>query len=124
MAEQRTDAAKEKRKLYSDPRWRGPHGIRHQALRRDLYTCQMCGRLLTGKHRKGRPSDDNAPDVDHIADPGADPARFFDLANTQSLCHWPCHAKRKQEIERRGYDTAVGVDGFPIDPAHPANARR
>ena len=26
------------RRLYLDERWRGPHGIRKQALRRDLYT--------------------------------------------------------------------------------------
>jgi hypothetical protein len=36
----------------------------------------------------------------------------------QSLCAH-CHSSRKQSIERRGYDTAVGIDGWPIDPRHP-----
>jgi hypothetical protein len=46
------------RKLYRDKRWCGPHGIRQQALLRDLYTCQRCTCLLvTGnRHQPALPS--------------------------------------------------------------------
>src|SRR5438552_19045890 len=37
-----------------------------------------------------------------------------------SLCkvHHDC---AKQRAERRGYDSAVGLDGWPLDSRHPAN---
>jgi 5-methylcytosine-specific restriction endonuclease McrA len=40
----------------------------------------------------------------------------------ESLCAH-CHNSDAQGEEARGYSTAVGIDGFPIDPAHPANRR-
>jgi len=45
---------------------------------------------------------------------------FFDPANLASSCA-PCHDATEQQIERRGYSTAIGVDGWPIDPNHPSN---
>jgi hypothetical protein len=37
-----------------------------------------------------------------------------------SLCK-SCHDKHAQDIERRGYSSRVGVDGFPRDSNHPFN---
>jgi 5-methylcytosine-specific restriction enzyme A len=37
-----------------------------------------------------------------------------------SLCKWH-HDSIAQEIERRGYDTTIGIDGWPTCPQHPAN---
>jgi hypothetical protein len=51
--------------------------------------------------------------------------RFF-AGPFQSLCDaepWRCHSRRKQREERKGYSRAVGVDGFPLDPRHPALRR-
>jgi hypothetical protein len=43
---------------------------------------------------------------------------FFDLDNLQSVC-WTCHSGDMQSVEARGYDSTIGVDGWPIDPKHP-----
>lgn len=64
--------------------------------------------------------------VDHVVEHKGDPALFFSFDNTQSLCDqvpFRCHSSRKQSIERRGFDNAVGADGFPVDACHPANRR-
>jgi 5-methylcytosine-specific restriction protein A len=57
--------------------------------------------------------------ADHIEPHHGDPVRFYTGA-LQSLC-FPCHQRRKRLIEQRGFDPAIGLDGFPIDPLHPAN---
>ena len=61
--------------------------------------------------------------VDHIIAHKGDLKLFWDSANWQPLCK-PHHDGTKQQLERRGYSTEVGADGWPIDPAHPANQRR
>jgi 5-methylcytosine-specific restriction enzyme A len=61
--------------------------------------------------------------VDHVEPHKGDVILFFDQRNLQSLCP-PCHSRVKQGIERRGFDRAVGLDGWPIDPRHPANRTR
>jgi hypothetical protein len=30
-----------------------------------------------------------------------------------------CHVSRKKHLEHRGFDKAIGVDGWPVDPRHP-----
>jgi len=30
----------------------------------------------------------------------------------------------KQGIEKLGYSKQIGLDGWPVDPAHPANKKR
>lgn len=60
--------------------------------------------------------------ADHIVPHHGDPNLFI-LGKLQSLCGH-CHNSRKQSIERRGYDIAVGVDGFPIDRRHPCYRSR
>jgi hypothetical protein len=41
----------------------------------------------------------------------------------QSLCK-PCHDSAKRFVEERGYRPDVGLDGWPLDPNHPANRAR
>ena len=55
--------------------------------------------------------------ADHVTPHNGDPRLFYE-GELQSLC-WSCHSSRKQSIERRGYDTTVGVDGLPVDRMHP-----
>jgi len=64
--------------------------------------------------------------ADHIKPHRGSLALFYDPANLQSLCDqspFRCHSSAKQSEERLGYSKAVGIDGFPIDPTHPANKR-
>jgi hypothetical protein len=42
----------------------------------------------------------------------------FRMGELQSLCK-ACHDSTKQLIERHGCDPRIGIDGFPIDKAHP-----
>lgn len=55
--------------------------------------------------------------ADHVVPHHNDPNAFI-LGQLQSLCA-SCHSGPKQRIEKLGYDTAVGVDGWPLDPNHP-----
>ena len=55
--------------------------------------------------------------ADHVVKHGGDP-RLFREGALQSLC-WPCHERRKKSIETLGYDKQIGIDGLPVDPAHP-----
>lgn len=65
--------------------------------------------------------------VDHIKPHRGDVDLFHDPANLQSLCDqapWYCHSRVKQRIETgadAGYSSAAGLDGWPLDPNHPAN---
>jgi 5-methylcytosine-specific restriction protein A len=61
--------------------------------------------------------------VDHIIPHKGDLVRFSSYVNTQSLCKL-CHDSTKQIIEKRGYSTKIGSDGWPIDPKHPANKKK
>jgi 5-methylcytosine-specific restriction protein A len=58
--------------------------------------------------------------VDHIIPHKGKEDLLFDVSNLQSLCE-RCHNSYKQGLERRGYDNAVALDGWPTDPMHPAN---
>jgi 5-methylcytosine-specific restriction endonuclease McrA len=51
--------------------------------------------------------------VDHIRPHKGDVALFWDSNNLQTLCTG-CHNAGKQSIEVRGYDKAVGMDGWPL----------
>jgi 5-methylcytosine-specific restriction protein A len=70
---------------------------------------------------KGRVTQANT--VDHIIQHKGDYALFIDYENTQSLCS-PCHSRVKQSIERIGYNKEIGIDGWPVDPNHPANKKK
>lgn len=57
--------------------------------------------------------------VDHVI-PHKKNLESFWLGKVQSLCvsH---HNNTKQNLERHGYATDIGFDGWPIDPNHPVN---
>ena len=57
--------------------------------------------------------------ADHIV-PHRGNLDLFWEGELQSLCE-PCHAITKQRRETVGYDCAAGLDGYPLDPHHPAN---
>jgi 5-methylcytosine-specific restriction enzyme A len=59
--------------------------------------------------------------ADHVERHNGDWNKFV-LGKLQSLCA-DCHNSSKRLIEIRGYDKAVGDDGWPVDPRHPANKR-
>jgi 5-methylcytosine-specific restriction enzyme A len=60
--------------------------------------------------------------VDHVERHFGNPEKFWN-SKLQSVCR-NCHEIRKKFIESRGYDRAIGTDGWPIDPNHPANLPR
>jgi len=57
--------------------------------------------------------------ADHVIPHRGDPKLFW-FGKLQSLCanH---HNSAKKEMETRGYASDIGIDGYPIDPMHPAN---
>lgn len=75
------------RKWYASTEWRK---LRMRVLVRDLFTCQMCGKLepntalLVGDHKEPH---------------RGDRARFFDEQNVWAVCK-PCHDGEKQKLER------------------------
>lgn len=46
---------------------------------------------------------------------------FTDWTNLESVCDH-CHNSHIQSEERLGYSKEIGLDGFPVDPRHPANS--
>jgi hypothetical protein len=56
---------------------------------------------------------------DHIEQHRGDVNKFW-LGPFMSLCK-RCHDSDKRLIEIRGYRPDIGVDGWPLDPLHPAN---
>lgn len=73
--------------------------------------CAMCE--ATGKLQA-------ATVVDHVKPHRGDEALFWDRTNWQPLCERH-HNRDKARLEIRGYSDRLGDDGWPIDPAHPAN---
>ena len=55
--------------------------------------------------------------ADHVV-PHRGNEQLFWFGKLQSLC-WSCHSSNKQLLERRGYYTDIGVDGWPTDNKHP-----
>lgn len=94
-------AASPHRKLYQTEAWRQLRALRLKVSPR----CAMCGGV--------------ASVVDHVERHNGDRAKFFSFSNTQSLCKSPCHDSRKQSMERLGYDTTLGADGYPVSKSHP-----
>jgi 5-methylcytosine-specific restriction enzyme A len=60
-----------------------------------------------------------ATEVHHRIKCYDDPQLQMDASALESLCA-PCHAPLRHD-DARGYSTAIGIDGYPIDPQHPAN---
>ena len=104
-AERRSPEALAWHRLYNSKRWRA---YRDQQLRKEPL-CAFCA-------KDGRVT--AATVADHRIPHKGDLNLFWDAENLQSLCG-PCHSGRKLAIEKRGYDNAIGEDGFPTDPNHP-----
>ena len=102
----RSEQAAQYRRLYKTARWQG---LRLEILANHPLCC-MCStqeRVVA------------ATVVDHITPHKGNLDLFWRSDNLQALCK-PCHDGRKQRQEAKGYDTAIGIDGLPIDPKHPA----
>jgi 5-methylcytosine-specific restriction protein A len=110
MADNRSDKAREWRKLYHTATWQT---LRRQALIRDGYQCQRCGVMLTNGRRSPR-----SAVVHHMQPHKGDLDLFFALDNLEAVC-WTCHSGAIQSEEVLGYDASIGADGWPVDPKHP-----
>ena len=53
--------------------------------------------------------------ADHIEPHRGDYAKF----RLGKLLCASCHSSTKAMVEKRGYDPAIGVDGWPLDRRHP-----
>lgn len=112
------------RRWYKRARWH--KGLRPAQLAREpiCRQCKALGRVndgsLTGDGARQTDPKRRRLVVDHIVPHRGDPALFWDPANLQTLC--PDHHDRdKQREDLRGYSERRGDDGWPVDPAHPAN---
>jgi len=86
-------AARRSKDWLNTARWQR---LRLKVLKRDEYTCQQTGMLLSGKHPAA-----NSPVVDHIEPHRGDPDLFWDEENLQSVTkEW--HDRVKQSMEKRG----------------------
>ncbi|MBN8978024.1 MAG: HNH endonuclease [Rhizobiales bacterium] len=100
------------RKLYDLAIWRGRDGLRQQQLARQPL-CERC--LSQGKTTP-------ATTVNHRKPHKGDWSLFVDPANHESACKEHHDSTIKAE-ENRGYVIGTDVNGRPIDPNHPWNAR-
>jgi 5-methylcytosine-specific restriction protein A len=83
-------AARPDKRKYNTARWKR---LRWATLVRDLFTCQMCGKIE---------GDTSQLVADHkIPHRGSD-RLFWDEANLWTLCKSPCHDKHKQAMEAGG----------------------
>lgn len=103
---QRSDRAKEWNGWYKLSRWRQ---LRADQLRAEPF-CRMC------RHQGRRMI---ATVCDHVEPHKGNEVKFWN-GPFQSLCK-SHHDATKQAEEHRGFSTATGLDGWPIDPRHPAN---
>jgi 5-methylcytosine-specific restriction enzyme A len=97
------------RRWYGRRRWR--NRARHQLLIEPL--CRFC---------KERGLVVPATIADHCVPHRGDWNAFW-LGELQSLCG-PCHNRAKRYEENRGFRPDIGLDGYPLDPRHPANQLR
>ena len=102
----RRNAENPTRRLYKTARWQK---LRAEQLQREPH-CRMCAVGGYGSV---------ATVCDHIERHGGDVIRFW-AGPFQSLCA-PCHNRSKQRHEHLGFSTAIGADGWPLDPQHYAN---
>jgi 5-methylcytosine-specific restriction protein A len=93
------------KKWYSDPRHRRrrDHQLKVQPL------CEDC--LAQSRHTPAT--------IAHHIEPHQGDINKFLTGPLRSLCE-RCHNKM-WAVDKRGYSTAIGVDGRPLDPRHPCN---
>ena len=102
----RSTEAKAYHHLYNTKEWKA----RRKAQLEEFYLCAFCEAM--GIIR-------SATVADHIEPHKGDLTLFFE-GELQSLCK-AHHDSAKQSEERRGFSTACDLDGYPVDPKHPAN---
>lgn len=96
------------RHLYKTAAW--------QRIRQEQLTkYPLCGRCLA------RGNVVPATIVHHVEKHNGNPVKFY-AGPLESLCKTH-HDSDAQSEERRGYSIEVGLDGWPVDPRHPANSR-
>lgn len=96
-------------------KWRGWYALARWRRRRIAQLaaeplCRFC-------RQRGRVT--AATVADHVIPHKGDPDLFWH-GELQSLCA-DHHDRDKQQQERIGYSTAIGADGWPVDPSHPFN---
>ena len=97
------DANTPGRGMMRSRKWRGDDngvgGLRWHILKRDLFTCRMCGAVH---------ADTRGLEADHIVPHKGDPALFWDRDNLWCVCG-SCHATVCQRIEARnaGYPELI-----------------
>lgn len=106
MGNQRSDRAQEWNRWYKLARW---VKLRKAQLQAEPI-CRYC-------RQQGRRTP--ATVCDHVERHNGNPDKFWN-GPFQSLCKTH-HDATKQAEEHRGFSTASGLDGWPIDPRHPAN---
>lgn len=110
FAAQKTSAkARQSYLMQNLPRWKALRAV----VLRDEPNCRKCA--VHGLQVK-------ATKVDHIIPRSRAPELTFERKNLQPLCD-NCHESAKKFEEARGYDPAIGEDGWPTDPNHPFNVR-
>ena len=120
--DRRSEEARRYRRWYNTARWKR---IRDAQLR-DQPLCQMClkrglvndgSRTMTGEAQ----ADPRRRHLvcDHITPHRGDEQAFW-AGPFQTLCP-DHHDIVKQGEDLRGYSKELGLDGWPIDPRHPAN---
>jgi 5-methylcytosine-specific restriction endonuclease McrA len=96
------------RAWYKTARWQA---LRWAVLVRDLFTCQMCGRVEPNSSQLV---------ADHRKPHRGDAALFWDETNLWTLCKTPCHDSVKQREEnaaRRPVDEGGGGSKVGRRPA-------
>ena len=97
------------RRMYGLERWR-------KRSKRQLREHPLCAKCLA----KGLVV--AAKIADHVVPHKGDPTLFWE-GDLQSLCA-RCHNSTKALEEFHGYSSDIDADGWPTDPAHPANSGR
>lgn len=109
--------------LYKTARWRKAR-LAHLQCEPLCRLCRQRGVLNDGSLKAtGEPQPDLRRRflvVDHVVPHRGDLDLFWDRTNWQTLCP-DHHDIVKQREELRGFSNARGPDGWPLDPAHPAN---
>jgi 5-methylcytosine-specific restriction enzyme A len=109
QAGRRSAAALAWRNWYGMARWKGIRAAQLQAQPWSAFCLEAGDRVA-------------AVVCDHVNRHNGDPLRFWS-GPFQSLCAGH-HDASKQREERKGYSTAIGEDGWPVSPMHPANSGR
>lgn len=110
--------------LYSRSAWRRVLRPAHLAKEPECRACKRRGIINDGSRTSSGARQMNPKRrflvVDHVIPHRGDEALFYDAGNLQTLCP-DDHDQNKQRLEKNGYSEERGLDGWPVDPLHPAN---